>query len=99
MLKGSLVALITPFKGDAVDEKGFQKFVDWQIRQGTHGVIPVGTAWNRAFATGLAGSNPYDGFPDSQLNLWASDNHHASVFGSYLEALVVFGKITGRDPE
>ncbi|MBL8836587.1 MAG: 4-hydroxy-tetrahydrodipicolinate synthase [Alphaproteobacteria bacterium] len=43
MLKGSLVALITPFKGDAVDEKAFQKFVDWQIKQGTHGLIPVGT--------------------------------------------------------
>jgi len=43
MFKGSLVALITPFKGDAVDEKGFQKFVDWQIKQGTHGLIPVGT--------------------------------------------------------
>ncbi len=43
MLKGSLVALITPFRGGAVDEKGFQDFVDWQIGQGTHGVVPCGT--------------------------------------------------------
>ncbi|HKT16498.1 MAG TPA: 4-hydroxy-tetrahydrodipicolinate synthase [Stellaceae bacterium] len=43
MLKGSLVALITPFRGGALDEKAFQGFVDWQIEQGTQGVVPCGT--------------------------------------------------------
>lgn len=43
MLKGSLVALITPFRDGVVDEKAFQSFVDWQISQGTHGVVPCGT--------------------------------------------------------
>ena len=44
MFKGSLVALITPMRTDgAVDEKKFAQFVDWQIREGTHGVVPVGT--------------------------------------------------------
>lgn len=44
MLKGSLVALITPMRQDgALDEKAFQDFVDWQVRQGTHGLVPVGT--------------------------------------------------------
>jgi 4-hydroxy-tetrahydrodipicolinate synthase len=43
MFKGSMVALITPFRDDAVDEKAFQEFVDWQIAQGTHAVIPCGT--------------------------------------------------------
>ncbi len=44
MFKGSLVALITPFRRDGkIDEKAFQSFVDWQIRQGTHGLVPVGT--------------------------------------------------------
>jgi 4-hydroxy-tetrahydrodipicolinate synthase len=43
MLKGSLVALITPFRKGAVDEKGFQSFVEWQIGQGTHGLVPCGT--------------------------------------------------------
>src|SRR6185437_14584011 len=43
MLKGSLVALITPFRGGAIDEKAFQDFVDWQIEQGTEGVVPCGT--------------------------------------------------------
>lgn len=43
MFKGSLVALITPFKNGAVDEAAFRKLVDWQIEQGTDGVIPTGT--------------------------------------------------------
>ncbi|MFT8244398.1 4-hydroxy-tetrahydrodipicolinate synthase [Roseomonas sp. BN140053] len=44
MFKGSLVALITPMTRDgAVDEKAFQGFVDWQVREGTQGLIPVGT--------------------------------------------------------
>jgi 4-hydroxy-tetrahydrodipicolinate synthase len=44
MFKGSITALITPFTADgAVDEKAFQDFVQWQIDQGTHGLVPVGT--------------------------------------------------------
>jgi 4-hydroxy-tetrahydrodipicolinate synthase len=43
MLKGSLVALITPFRNGKVDEKAFQSFVEWQIEQGTDGVVPCGT--------------------------------------------------------
>ena len=44
MFKGSLVALITPMRADgAVDEEAFARFVDWQITEGTHGVVPVGT--------------------------------------------------------
>jgi 4-hydroxy-tetrahydrodipicolinate synthase len=44
MFKGSLVALITPMREDgAVDEKAYASFVDWQIKEGTHGVVPVGT--------------------------------------------------------
>ena len=44
LLKGSYVALITPMRPDgAVDEAAFGAFVDWQIQQGTHGIVPVGT--------------------------------------------------------
>lgn len=43
MFKGSMVALITPFLNGAVDEKRFQELIDWQIAQGTHGVVPCGT--------------------------------------------------------
>ncbi len=44
MYKGSLVALITPMTQDgSLDEDAFARFVDWQIREGTKGIIPVGT--------------------------------------------------------
>ena len=43
MFTGSLVALITPFKDGSVDEKGFEKFVAWQIKEGTDGLVPCGT--------------------------------------------------------
>ncbi|MEP3279733.1 MAG: 4-hydroxy-tetrahydrodipicolinate synthase [Stappiaceae bacterium] len=43
MFTGSYPALITPFRNGAVDEKAFQDFVEWQIKQGTHGLVPVGT--------------------------------------------------------
>ena len=44
MLKGSMVALITPMREDgAVDEKAFRDLVEWQIAEGTEGLIPVGT--------------------------------------------------------
>ncbi len=43
MFRGSYTALITPFSGGAVDEKAFEKLVDWQIAEGTHGLVPVGT--------------------------------------------------------
>lgn len=43
MFKGSFVALITPFKNGKVDERAFQDFVEWQIAEGTHGLVPCGT--------------------------------------------------------
>lgn len=43
MFTGSIPALITPFKDGAVDEKRFQEFVEWQIAEGSTGLVPVGT--------------------------------------------------------
>ncbi len=44
MFKGSYVALVTPMRADgALDEDAFRAFVDWQIGQGTDGIVPVGT--------------------------------------------------------
>ena len=44
MLRGSLTALVTPFRADGgFDEKAFRAFVDWQIAEGTSGLVPVGT--------------------------------------------------------
>ena len=44
MLRGSITALVTPFtKNGALDEKAFRAFVEWQIAEGTKGLVPVGT--------------------------------------------------------
>jgi 4-hydroxy-tetrahydrodipicolinate synthase len=43
MFKGSFTALVTPFKNGKVDEAGFERLVEWQIAEGTHGLVPVGT--------------------------------------------------------
>ena len=44
MFKGSFVALITPMRADgSFDEKAYADFVEWQISEGTNGIVPVGT--------------------------------------------------------
>lgn len=43
MIKGSIVALVTPFKKGKLDIDAFQKLVEWHIASGTHGLVPCGT--------------------------------------------------------
>ena len=43
MLKGSMPALVTPFKNGEVDLDTLKKLVEWHIAQGSHGLVPVGT--------------------------------------------------------
>jgi 4-hydroxy-tetrahydrodipicolinate synthase len=43
LFKGSLPALVTPFKDGKVDEKAFRAHVNWVIEEGSHGIVPVGT--------------------------------------------------------
>lgn len=43
MFKGSIPALVTPFRNGRVDEAAFQRFVEWQIGQGSSGLVPCGT--------------------------------------------------------
>ena len=47
---------------------------------------------------GIADPNPYDGIDLDKIDLWTYDHYHASDYGYYLEALVVFGNVTGLDP-
>jgi 4-hydroxy-tetrahydrodipicolinate synthase len=41
--RGSFTALVTPFKNGSLDEKAFRDIVEWQIAEGTSGLVPVGT--------------------------------------------------------
>lgn len=60
--------------------------------------MPVGAAWARAMRAGIADPNPYDGVDFGKVDLWTYDQYHASAAGYYLQALVIFGAITGVDP-
>jgi hypothetical protein len=61
-------------------------------------VNPVGQAFTCAIQTGLADPDPYDGIAFGKIDLWAWDHYHASAQGYYLEALVIFANVTGKDP-
>jgi 4-hydroxy-tetrahydrodipicolinate synthase len=43
MFKGSITALVTPMQNGALDEEAFRTFVDWQVEEGSHGLVPMGT--------------------------------------------------------
>ena len=43
MLKGSIVAIVTPFKNGKIDETALRNLINWHIDEGTHGIVPVGT--------------------------------------------------------
>lgn len=40
MFKGSIVALITPFKNDKLDEKNYIDLIHYHLKNGTHGIVP-----------------------------------------------------------
>jgi len=48
MFRGSIPALVTPFRDERFDEAAFRDFVDWQVGQGSHGLVPVGTTGESA---------------------------------------------------
>lgn len=61
------------------------------------GVAPAGDAWMRAIHSGVAEADPTH--PDtSKIDLWGADSYHPSIYGAYLNALVVFEAVTGKDP-
>lgn len=51
MLKGSLTALITPFRQGEIDEEAFVRFIEFQIREGTQGLVVCGTTGESAVMT------------------------------------------------
>src|SRR3954469_16767187 len=51
MFQGSIPALVTPFRDEALDEGAYRAFVDWQIAEGAHGLVPAGTTGESATLT------------------------------------------------
>ena len=51
MFRGSIPALVTPFRDGAFDETSFRSFVDWQISEGSHALVPCGTTGESATLT------------------------------------------------
>ncbi len=52
MFRGSIPALVTTFRDEAFDEGVYREFVDWQIDQGSHGLVPCGTTGESATLSG-----------------------------------------------
>jgi len=48
MFSGSLVAIVTPFKNGKFDEQSYARLIEWQIANGTHGIVPCGTTGESA---------------------------------------------------
>ncbi|QPQ55670.1 4-hydroxy-tetrahydrodipicolinate synthase [Allosphingosinicella flava] len=48
MFRGSIPALVTPFRDEAFDEEAFRAFVEWQIAEGSHALVPCGTTGESA---------------------------------------------------
>jgi hypothetical protein len=92
----------TPWYGKPIAQMGKDVDAGYPLAAaktpGLASVIPVGLAWNAAMESGFADPNPYDGLTPGTINLWAPDRYHASTYGYYLEALLVFGRVTGIDP-
>jgi 4-hydroxy-tetrahydrodipicolinate synthase len=68
--RGSFTALVTPFKNGSVDEKAFRDFVEWQIAEGTNGLVPVGT-------TGESPTLSHD--EHKEVVEWCVDQAHGRV--------------------
>ena len=86
----------TPIEKMALDIRaGYNKAAAASSVKAVNG---VGEAWTRAMLLGIADTNPYDGIEFGKISLWSWDYYHASDYGYYLQALVVFGNLTGIDP-
>ena len=93
---------IAPWKGKPIDQMAKDVYAGFEKARAASpdvvGIIPVGLAWNRAWATGVADSDLTDGIGAGKLNLWTYDSQHGSSAGYILATLVIFGQLTGHDP-
>lgn len=90
-----------PWSGQPIEQMALDLRAGYDLAAAAPGVAAVngvGEAWTRAMELGIADPNPYDGIDVGKVDLWTYDHYHASAYGYYLEALVVFGNLTGLDP-
>lgn len=90
-----------PWTGQPLEQMAMDIRAGYDEAAAAPGVVavnPVGEAWQKAMEMGIADPNPYDGIELDKVDLWTWDHYHASDYGYYLEALVVFGNVTGIDP-
>lgn len=91
-----------PWTGSPVEQMAIDVRAGYDLAAAGSAIVksvnPVGEAWTEAIELGIADANPYDGIEFGKVDLWAWDHYHASSYGYYLEALVVFGNVTGLDP-
>lgn len=90
-----------PWSGQSLDQMANDIRAGYDLAAAAPGVVAVngvGEAWQKAMDLGIADTNPYDGIELDKVDLWTWDHYHASDYGYYLHALVVFGNVTGLDP-
>jgi hypothetical protein len=90
-----------PWTNQPIEKMALDVRAGYDLAAAAPGVVAVngvGEAWTRAMDLGIADPNPYDGIELGKVDLWTYDHYHASNYGYYLEALVVFGNLTGLDP-
>ncbi len=90
-----------PWTNQPIEKMALDVRAGYDLAAAAPGVVAVngvGEAWTRAMELGIADPNPYDGIEVGKVDLWTYDHYHASSYGYYLEALVVFGNLTGLDP-
>jgi hypothetical protein len=88
---------------DDENSAAFERALDFADNDGSGGfagIAPVGQAFLRAIADGVATADMYapTAASDGLVDLWFNDGTHASVHGSYLSALTLFGRVTGVNP-
>jgi hypothetical protein len=90
-----------PWTNQPIEKMALDVRAGYDLAAAAPGVVAVngvGEAWTRAMELGIADPNPYDGIEVGKVDLWTYDHYHGSNYGYYLEALVVFGNLTGLDP-
>jgi len=90
-----------PYFGESIDVMGRDLHDGYcrVFKENGHfkGVVAAGDAWMQAIHSGIALANPGQA-EAGKLNLWGADSYHPSIYGAYLNALVLVKQVTGKDP-